>query len=144
MASFDWAVGLFEGEGTIGIRARPGSQITLQLASVDADVVRRFRDVVGFGKVYGPYQYGVNRQPYWKWNGDGGLAVAFLREAVPLLGLRRGARATEAIAQWTSRQASPYYTVSRKGMGGRPTHKARAVPAIVRDEDYPLGERVGG
>ena len=122
--SFDWAIGLFEGEGTILIRKRPEDQIALSLSSTDEDVVRQFCSVVNFGKVYGPYQYGARRKPFWKWNADKGTEVeAFLRRSVPLLGIRRTEKAREAIQRWGIRQSRPHYTVSRKGMGGRPTHK---------------------
>lgn len=112
---------MFEGEGTILIRARPEDQIDVSLSSVDEDVVRAFAEVLGVGKVYGPYQYG-SRQAYWKWDAYGADALVVLQTIRPYLLARRGARADEAMARFTARQARPYYAVSRKGMGGAPTH----------------------
>ena len=119
----EWAAGLFEGEGTILIRKRPEDQIAVSLTSTDEDVVVEFCKVVGQGKVYGPYSYDTVRKPFWKWNADGEKAAFVLRSICPYLLSRRMSRATEALGRWTGRQARPYYTVSRKGMGGKPTHK---------------------
>jgi hypothetical protein len=44
---------------------------------------------------------------------------------LPQLCKRRALRAKEAIRRWTARQNRPHYTVSRKGMGGYPTHKKK-------------------
>lgn len=47
-----WAAGLFEGEGCITVsNGRP----VMRLNSTDADTPRRFCEIVGAGKVYGPY-----------------------------------------------------------------------------------------
>jgi hypothetical protein len=60
---FSWAVGLFEGEGTV---TRCGGRFRLALKMTDHDVVRRFAAAVGVGRVYGPYQPGQRKK-------DGGL-----------------------------------------------------------------------
>ena len=117
-----WAAGLFEGEGTIIIRKRPEDQIDLQLASIDRDVIKTFRKVIGFGAVYGPYKYG-KRQPYWKWCVYGSDAIACLNSLKLYFLHRRKSRADEAIKRHKERQLRPHYTVSRKGMGVRPRNK---------------------
>jgi hypothetical protein len=130
--SLEWAAGLFEGEGTITIRKRPEDQIALQLSSTDMDVVAEFFRVVGCGKVYGPYRYGPNRKPFWKWScHDGATAASLLEKLLPFLGLRRSVRAVEAVQRWKQRQDRPHYTVSRRGMGGAPTHRDGGAAAIA-------------
>ena len=63
-----WAGGLFEGEGCLG---RYGNVFVMRIHSTDEDVVRRFRDVVERGTVYGPYENsgkdGSIRKPFWAW-----------------------------------------------------------------------------
>lgn len=121
MRNLDWAIGLFEGEGTILIKKKPEYQLEVSLTSTDEDVVREFCRVINAGKVYGPYSYDSIRKPFWKWNlSNGTLVVPFLEKILPLLCTRRRLRAEEAINKWTERQGRPHYTVSRKGMGGRP------------------------
>ena len=46
--SIEWAVGLFEGEGSI-FRDKRCSTWTLQLRMTDRDIVQRFADVLGCG-----------------------------------------------------------------------------------------------
>jgi hypothetical protein len=121
----EWAAGLFEGEGTIVTRPRGRGTITetdIQLASTDEDVVRELHNVLGEGFVYGPYQYG-NRKPYWKYAAYGPVAISVLRRLLPYLCSRRASRAAQAIELREQRVEQPHYTVSRKGVGGRPTHK---------------------
>lgn len=124
MQDFDlgWAVGLFEGEGTIVLPSVGRGSIQLQLASTDEDTVVRFQALVG-GKVYGPYgPYQPNRKAHWRWDAYGDNAAEFLRLVFPYLGSRRALRAREALDRYEARQTEPYYSVSRKGMGGKPTH----------------------
>ena len=100
-----WAAGLFEGEGCLGVRLWKGTPSipTLQLASTDEDVVRRFHAAVGVGNFNGPYQYGtdkdgVAKKPYWQWSALGyeraQAVIALLWEG---LGVRRRARAKEVL-----------------------------------------------
>ena len=58
-----WAVGLFEGEGSIEPKR-------LQLKMISEESVRRFHVIVGVGKVYGPYgPYPSShaKHPYYLW-----------------------------------------------------------------------------
>lgn len=117
-----WAAGLFEGEGTIGLRKRPEDQVYISLTSTDEDVVREFARIVNSGKVYGPYQYGDGK-PFWKWDCYGLPGVNTLDMLSPFFLTRRKARAAEVVARYWQRRERPHYTVSRKGMGGKNHHK---------------------
>jgi hypothetical protein len=44
-----WAAGLFEGEGSFGLRKN--GTVLLSLASTDQDIIQRFRTIVGTGQV---------------------------------------------------------------------------------------------
>ena len=77
-----WAAGLFEGEGSITHFPRNRDSFDLQVAltMTDEDVARRFDEIVGRGKVYGPYHppsYDDRHKPFWRWmaNGDAGHDV---------------------------------------------------------------------
>jgi len=122
-----WVAGLFEGEGTIVVRENRTKAVyglELSLASTDEDVVRLFRQVVGVGKIYGPYKYGENRKPYWKWQSYSGEDGVYVLEALlPYFLSRRATKAVAAIEAWEQRQLEPHYRRSRKGMGGKPTHR---------------------
>ena len=93
-----WAAGLFEGEGTVGCGK---SGIRLQLAMCDEDIVRRWGDVVGAGRIRGPYgPHGVGTKPQWHW----GVYAADDVEAIyirfrPWLGERRLKQFEEAFEQ---------------------------------------------
>ena len=87
-----WAAGLFEGEGCI-ILSR--GQVALQLKMTDEEIVRRFDDIVGDGRVYGPYCYAEGRKPYWMWIAQGDIAREMLDLLGPWLGDRRRACAYE-------------------------------------------------
>lgn len=50
-----WAAGLFEGEGTWNayqVKPRGKIQMQARVGMTDRDVVERFAEVIGFGKVY--------------------------------------------------------------------------------------------
>lgn len=52
-----WAAGLFEGEGCVSRyittkRSREYKYWHVRLGLTDPDVLRRFRDVIGFGRIY--------------------------------------------------------------------------------------------
>lgn len=97
--SVDWAAGLFEGEGTIVVKPYGEGTVSLQLASIDKDTVDRFQAVMG-GKVYGPYgPYQPRRKPHWRWDANGKEAGRVLKVLAPRLGMRRGAKAQEALAR---------------------------------------------
>lgn len=91
-----WAVGLFEGEGSITHTRAP--HIRLSLATTDADVLDRFHRIVGTGS-RGGWQGLPPRKYTYQWYLDGDAAIEWLRTMLPLLGERRAACAKEALAQ---------------------------------------------
>lgn len=119
----EWVAGMFEGEGTIILRKNRKRSILgveLSLSGTDEDTIQLFHASVDAGKVYGPYKYGANKKPFWKWSLTERSAVTtLLTQLLPLLGERRKARAQEALAAIEAREAEPHYRVSRKGVGGR-------------------------
>lgn len=98
-----WAVGLFEGEGCITRRVIRSKYIScdLVLHMTDEDVVRRFYQLVGIGSIrkdLGPVHRGNKLS--WRWTVRSRQEVAVLLKAfLPFLGLRRAAKATEAIVE---------------------------------------------
>lgn len=97
---FAWAVGLFEGEGTIFSRTEPYRARRLTMSSTDEDVLRRFHAIVGVGRLTGPHQSKQERRkPYWRWSVDRWDELAPLTEAMlPLLGERRATAARALLA----------------------------------------------
>ncbi len=49
-----WAAGFFDAEGCFSTTARVG--VGASITQTDRELLDRFRAIVGFGKVYGPYQ----------------------------------------------------------------------------------------
>ena len=110
-----WAAGLFEGEGSVGIR-RNGTVI-LSLSSTDRDVIGRFQAVIGCGRV-SSQPPGRNGRTKRLWRVDV-IQVDEVRRVVrrlyPWLGGRRQRRAEEAVARLnlriaiaTAARACPY------------------------------------
>lgn len=71
-----WAAGLFEGEGTFcANKAKRAGGFSFypraQLASTDHDVILRFQEAVGVGKIRGPYDKngsaGIRPKPIYFW-----------------------------------------------------------------------------
>ena len=91
-----WAAGLFEGEGCV---TEVGGTFTLALTNTDEDVVRRFDEVVGYGRLYGPYQIsardGHKRKPIWRWVASSYQALDVMQMLSPWLSKRRLDRAFE-------------------------------------------------
>lgn len=93
-----WAAGLYEGEGSIFWHtANNGPR--MQLSSTDHDVLARFVDVVGVGRIYGPYvKAAPARLPRWDWQIGGHAKCCRLMTAfAPYLGERRRAKAVEVL-----------------------------------------------
>lgn len=89
-----WAAGLFEGEGTWYVR---GSSVSAALAMTDHDVVRRFYEVVGVGRLKDkpvPARY----KPQLEWLVTDRAGIAHVLEMFrPWLGVRRLARGEEVL-----------------------------------------------
>jgi hypothetical protein len=103
--SVAWAAGLFEGEGSIGtFKTKQGETPRLILAMVDRDVVERFRDIVGMGRLC------VNRRrpPYQSllaWDITSFEKVqALIAMWWPWLGERRRAKAKDVLTRALARR----------------------------------------
>lgn len=88
-----WAAGLFEGEGTILNYVGADGRWVRRLALVmtDEDVVKRFHQVVGSGKMSGPTQReNPDWKPIWTWRCTKQAdCAAILKSFLPYLGERR-------------------------------------------------------
>jgi hypothetical protein len=97
-AKFMWAVGLFEGEGSMSNYAGRRRALRLQLHITDEDVLRRFAEAVDVGSISGPYLHAGNRKPYWCWHVGYEGAETLLERMLPHLGERRTAQAVTKLA----------------------------------------------
>lgn len=95
-----WAAGLYEGEGTV-TKSKNGTTYTISMGMTDEDVVRRFHQVIGCGKVYGPYQ--PKRQgskPFWRWSvSDKKGTLRFAERVLGWLGQRRQTQLNPVLAR---------------------------------------------
>jgi hypothetical protein len=101
-----WAAGLFEGEGSVYAENQSGRRyLRFCLSSTDEDVIRRFAEIVGVGKVYGPYA-GTNKVRFdWRTkNAADAHDVAAL--LAPWLGRRRLEQLTAAGAAVAAQRAA--------------------------------------
>jgi hypothetical protein len=91
-----WVAGLFEGEGSI-THVRGRTQLRIQMT--DHEVLERFLEIVGAGKIYGPYALqgrdGYRRKPRWIWVCDGLMVRAIFKTLAPWLSTRRRDRARQ-------------------------------------------------
>lgn len=91
--AIDWAIGLFEGEGSIVFTRK---QVCLSLQMTDRDVVKRFHKTVRAGNFRGPYKY--KHKATWVWSCTRAEDVVYLlSEWLPYLGKRRAKAAKKAI-----------------------------------------------
>jgi hypothetical protein len=120
-----WAAGLFDGEGFFryGVRFYSavrkatgrgyGQQIGAGIQMGEEDVLRRFREVMGFGSIGGPYEYGFNKKGepnrlMWQWTCSSFEKVqATIAMLWPNLGTRRRARAAEILRAYSEWLANP-------------------------------------
>jgi Sigma-70, region 4 len=93
-----WAAGLFEGEGSISLSR---NQIRLKLGMTDGDVVQRFADIAGCGRVYVREEMRrVHWKPCWYWEvARRADCVAVMAALLPYLGERRTERWLEVCAE---------------------------------------------
>lgn len=117
-ADFAWAVGLFEGEGTImcaKANGQPHSRLRAQVVMTDRDVLDRFQAIVGFGNVTGPYNYKNSVKPLHQWaSGRSAEVAAFARRALPYLSERRSVQVLTALDQFNTRPTSRKFTTPRE------------------------------
>jgi hypothetical protein len=87
MDSFEWAVGIFEGEGCI---TRHKTSRKLSLSMTDEDIVRRFAAAVGFGHIHLRPGRKAHHKPICVWYAGTWTDIyPFVLRAWPLLGERR-------------------------------------------------------
>lgn len=81
---------------------RPRSYAQVQLVSCDRDIIERVIDLVGHGRVLGPYksqQRKENHSIQWRWQISGERAKDLMRQIRPYMGERRGAKIDESLAE---------------------------------------------
>lgn len=109
-----WAAGLFEGEGSFGLKS--SRYPVASLGMTDEDVVRRFHDVVGVGQVYGPFNHGRQAEnptykPHWQWQIQSFEGVQFLAGMFwPWLGFRRKEKVTEVLTTYRNHPGTQRFT----------------------------------
>ncbi len=82
----------FEGEGTI---TNSRGRLVARLNNTDSEPVYRFAKIVEFGEVYGPYQYGERRKPFWVWLAEEYDALEVIELIWPWLSARRHGQAMD-------------------------------------------------
>lgn len=117
-AEFAWAVGLWEGEGTICAPIQQGQvyrRLKIAVIMSDRDVLEKFQQVVGFGNLNGPYQYKNSKKPLYSWNSGRSAEVAmFARRMLPYLSERRALQVMTALDGFNSRQMSRNYSTPKE------------------------------
>lgn len=97
-----WAIGIFEGEGSIIISNNRGS-VNLVVQMSDQDVLERFFGIVDVGTLKGPYKpkgpkADKEYKVIWKWQSNSIVNTKTLLELwIPYLGNRRKRRAIDAL-----------------------------------------------
>jgi len=81
---FSWAVGFWEGEGTI-VNPNKGKGLSVSAAQKDLEPLIRLRDAFGCGKVLGPY----NEGRIFRWVVSGNDARNVMARILPYLSARR-------------------------------------------------------
>jgi DNA-binding transcriptional regulator WhiA len=93
MHSIEWAAGLFEGEGSLITDKRSNAR-ALELNMTDQDVVEKFRDVVGAGRITQRYTKDNYRKPQWRVRiGKREDVIRILSAMLPYFGNRRAYKA---------------------------------------------------
>lgn len=125
-----WAAGLFEGEGSLSVNYNRNQRphIQLSITSTDHDVIARFVETVGAGRVYGPYRQSRPGKPQYQWRAHGWeLLKRLQQEWGPYLGARRSTRFAAVLAL----EPDPYVRVNR--------HQRKLTDDQVRDVRVRLG-----
>lgn len=108
---YAWAAGFWDGEGNVSLTYRtygkgnPVPRIVIQVAQVDRRVLDRFTEIMGYGKVNGPYEPKTeNSNPYYCWRLEGVPHLHDFKEKLePYLGeskMEQIEKALTARAQW--------------------------------------------
>ena len=93
-----WAVGLFEGEGTILRDLRSPKTFALEINMTDFDVIRRFQQIVGAGNLSTRYDNDPVRQPQLRCRiGKSEDVQRILNAFLPHFGDRRAHKALDVL-----------------------------------------------
>jgi hypothetical protein len=115
---WEWAAGLFEGEGYIAL-AKQSSYPRMDLTNTDLDVIQKFSTETG-SKINGPYNSTrrgrTDFKPIWHTQLGGILGLTMLLNFWPHLGQRRRNRINEVLTAWEHAPVRPI---------GRPRGKER-------------------
>ena len=95
-ANLAWAGGLFEGEGCISKANKHSVRLDVGIHQRDLDVLRRFKRILGTGKIYGPYK---NKMVFWIAFGRE-VSTAVLLDLWPFLGRRRKKKVLEFLPRF--------------------------------------------
>ena len=141
-----WAAGLFEGEGCFSTTGRPGVRgrrsARAMLGMKDRATVERFRDVLGFGRIYKQRR---ESHVLWMWqttnNGDFERAVRLLS---PWLSERRLQRIKELEALRAKPVGDAWETRRRRGRNGKKLTPEQVYEIRADSDPYPkVAERFG-
>jgi len=99
---FSWAIGLFEGEGTIAIssngKVAKNRTIAVRVVMADKDTITRFFETVGCGYVRGPHRYKHSKKLMYAWKiGRRKEAIDFILRILPYLSDHRRAQGIRAL-----------------------------------------------
>jgi hypothetical protein len=126
-----WAAGLYDGEGSTYLtnhRTHAGyrnaeARVTQSAPGATPEVLSRFQEIVGCGRIYGPYVQDVAHQLVFRWNASAfGDIDAMLTLIWPWLGAVKRAQAT---AVRDVMRAQPQLPRGRPEWGNRKTHCIR-------------------
>lgn len=78
IASWSWAAGFFDGEGSTSYLK--SNSLVISISQNDPEVLEKFRDCVGVGRVRGPYERALTSKskPYWKYSANGKAGIVAL------------------------------------------------------------------
>ncbi len=117
----EWAAGFFEGEGSACVYQKTGQVSTrfqLTVNQADRQALDAFHEIVGIGKVrgpYGPYAGQLNKKPIYVWKVVGEEALEVSRLLLPYL-FAKGRQLSECVAayeQYREARNGPKYDTGR-------------------------------
>ena len=138
-----WAAGFFDGEGTTYLRTRKGKGNrnyvcpTIRIGqSGDPEVLHKFKNIFGIGRVNGPFKYREGRKPIYQYSCDSyKSAIPIIKAMWPYLSNVKKLQASKVLVA-AERGRIGYegrtYTKERPIFGGhrRPkltTHSSRTI-----------------
>ena len=100
--SFEWAVGLFEGEGSL-FKDKRSNTWTIQIRMTDKDIVQRFADIMNTGnsvrdESQQPDRATRGHKPAYRWNCSRKSEITrIITKMLPLLGDRRAHKVLDCL-----------------------------------------------